>query len=65
MFSDVNGDHEFSRPLVTKLIEELEAVPLKSLTENESEQLLVLIQATLDVMHPLSNVHLSLIIPLD
>ena len=49
MLSDANDDHGFSRPLVTKLINDLEAVPLKSLTENESEQLLVLIQATLDV----------------
>jgi hypothetical protein len=39
----------FSGPLVKKLIQDLEEVPLQSLSDKENEQLLVLLQATLDV----------------
>lgn len=47
--TDNDDDQEFSRPLVTKLIQDLEEVPLKAFTANENEQLLVLLQATLDI----------------
>jgi hypothetical protein len=47
--SDIEEDGGFSSPVVTKLIQSLEEVPLQALSENENEQLLVLLQATLDV----------------
>jgi hypothetical protein len=45
----------FSRPLVTRLIEALEACPLPHLTPNEQAHLLVLIQTTLEVRRPVNN----------
>lgn len=42
-------EEEFSRPLVQRLIENLEAEPLPHLTPNEQAHLLVLIQTTLEV----------------
>lgn len=42
---------DFSRPVVTRLIEDLESNPLPNLSPNEQAHLIVLIQATLEVCH--------------
>jgi hypothetical protein len=44
-----SDEEVFSRPLVTRLIEALEACPIPHLTPNEHAHLLVLIQTTLEV----------------
>ncbi|KAF8222144.1 WD repeat-containing protein [Tricholoma matsutake] len=46
---DESDEAVFSRPLVTRLIEALEASPLPHLTPNEQAHLLVLIQTTLEI----------------
>jgi len=53
-----SDDTVFSRPLVTHLIEALEASPLPHLTPNEQAHLLVLIQTTLEVCRPVNAKHL-------
>jgi hypothetical protein len=47
---DTEEDSGFSSAVVTKLIQSLEEVPLQALSDNENEQLLVLLQATSDVI---------------
>jgi hypothetical protein len=48
---ETEEDGGFSSAVVTKLIQSLEEVPLQALSDNENEQLLVLLQATLDVIN--------------
>ncbi|KAJ7596877.1 RAVE protein 1 C terminal-domain-containing protein [Mycena floridula] len=46
---DESDDEAFSRPVVVKLIEDLETRPLPHLTPNEQAHLMVLIQTTLEI----------------
>jgi len=46
---DRSDEEGFSRPLVLRLIQALEADPLPHLTPNEQAHLLVLIQTALEV----------------
>jgi hypothetical protein len=60
---DAEENDDFLRPAVTKLIEDLEEVPLHSLTENENQQLLVFLQTALDVRFRLYPSFILLILP--
>jgi len=47
--SRLDGDQDFSRSMIERLLSRLEAVPLPHLSPNEHAHLLVLIQAMLEV----------------
>ena len=48
----IDSDETFSRDLVQRLTESLEAFPLPHLTPSEMEHLIVLIHTTLEVRRP-------------